>query len=115
MPFAWGKHDCCIFAAGAVAEMTGVEMVEAPDYTTALGAARALGRLGHRDVVDLASAYLRPWQSLLMARRGDIAALDAGQGLSLGVVLGASVAAPGEQGLIFFPLNRAVKAWRAGD
>jgi hypothetical protein len=47
-PFAWGKHDCCTFAAGAVKAMTGEDPM--PEfrgrYSTAIGSARALKRFG---------------------------------------------------------------------
>jgi hypothetical protein len=41
--FAWGKHDCCIFTAGAVEAMTGVDaMAEFRGrYSTQIGAKRA--------------------------------------------------------------------------
>ncbi|MBB4620123.1 DUF6950 family protein, partial [Sphingomonas abaci] len=47
-PFAWGRHDCSTFAAGAVEAMTGVDPM--PEfrgrYSTARGSVRALRRFG---------------------------------------------------------------------
>lgn len=114
-PFDWGKHDCALFAAGAIEAVTGTPLVDIPAYSGVYEAARALKCMGHRDVIDLANAHLRPWQSVLMARRADIALLSTEHGLSLGVVLGASVAGPGVDGLMFSPLQQASKAWRVGD
>lgn len=114
-PFAYGTLDCALFAAGAVEAVTGAPLAAIPAYAGALEAARTLKRLGHRDVIDLAGAYLRPWQSVLMARRGDIAAAVTDNGPTLGVVLGSSIAAPGESGVIFWALHHATRAWRVGD
>lgn len=114
-PFVWGAHDCALFAAGGVAAVTGSPLADIPTYSGPVAAARTLARMGHRDVIDLAGAYLRPWQSVLMARRGDIAAAITDNGPTLGVALGASIAAPGEAGLIFWALHHATRAWRVGD
>ncbi len=55
-----------------------------------------------------------PWK---LARRGDVAFGDFANGANggtLGVVAGAEVAAPGRHGAVFSPLEKTIKAWRAG-
>jgi len=43
-PFAWGQHDCALFACDAVKVMTGVDPARGlrGKYRSAMGAARAL-------------------------------------------------------------------------
>src|SRR5690606_24088577 len=47
-PFAWGDHDCCLFAADVIRALTGVDV--AADlrgrYSTAIGAKRVITREG---------------------------------------------------------------------
>jgi hypothetical protein len=70
-PFAWGTHDCCTFAAGAVEAMTGVDpMLEyRGKYTTALGSARALGGKTLEEVLDEKFDQV----PISHAQRGDLA------------------------------------------
>jgi len=93
-PFEYGSHDCALFAAGAVAAMTGVDYA-APyrgHYRTLLGGLRALHRDGYEDHVALAAAHLEAVHPAYAAP-GDLAAIPGGtDGLSaLGVVQGAAV------------------------
>ena len=95
LPFAWGKHDCCTFAAGAVKAMTGVDPM--PEfrgrYTTARGSVRALRRIG---AGNLASTLNGKFETVdpSLAHRGDIIMSD---GL-LGVCLGPFMVAVGAEG-----------------
>lgn len=94
-PFQWGSHDCCTFAAGAVEAMTGVDPM--PDfrgrYSTAMGSARALRRIGAGDLASTMSSKFEP-VAAAFAQRGDII-MSAGL---LGVCLGSSLVAVGSQG-----------------
>lgn len=84
-PLAWGRWDCALHAADAVEVMTGVDL--AADmrgrYTTAIGAQRALKRLGYADVVELAEAHLT---ASPRAREGDIVAVQVKDWLALAVM-----------------------------
>lgn len=76
-PFAWGRHDCCTFSAGAVEAMTGVDPM--PEfrgrYTTAIGSARALRRYGAGSLpATLDTKFARVPASL--AQRGDLVMTD---------------------------------------
>jgi len=114
-PFAWGKHDCCTFSAGAVEAMTGVDPM--PEfrghYSTAIGSARALRRFG---AGDLASTLDAKFESVApaLAQRGDIVMSSGLLGICLGPFL-VAVGAEGErEGLIRIERARwdAPRAWR---
>ncbi len=111
-PFSWGGNDCCLFAADAVQAMTGTD--PAADvrgtYSTALAAAHLLDELG--GVEAIAAARLGPEVPVALAGRGDAVAIDAGQGMSLGIYIGAHVAVPAADGLAFLPVAQAARAWR---
>ena len=105
-PFAWGIHDCVLFAAGAVEALTGVD--PAADvrgrYATAIGSKRTLTRMGYASVEALADAHLSRTNTA-MAQRGDVVMADG----SLGVCVGRDALFPGTDGLERLP--RAV--WQA--
>jgi hypothetical protein len=108
-PFEPGQHDCALFAAGAVAAMTGHDPA-APyrgRYTTILGGQRVLRRDGHADAVALAAALFRARSVGEAAAPGDLAVIDGEGGRALGVVQGAFVYAPGALGLVLVALDPA--------
>ena len=106
--FVWGEHDCCLFAAAAIIEMTGVDLASAyrGRYEDAKGAAK-FGQLA--SLVD--AAGLPRMRNVNLARRGDIMLLEIARP-TLGVCLGAQIAAPGIDGLIFIPMRAAQAGWR---
>lgn len=91
-PFAWGRHDCALFLAGAVEAMTG-EDYAAPfrgRYKTPLGAQRVLRKEGFESLAAVASAHLKEIPPAA-ARVGD-GALVRVEGIeALGVVQGPRV------------------------
>lgn len=93
--FAWGRHDCCTFAAGAVEAMTGVDPM--PEfrghYTTARGSVRALRRIGAGTLAATLDTKFEPVEPSL-AQRGDIIMSS---GL-LGICFGAFLIAVGREG-----------------
>jgi hypothetical protein len=115
VPFAWGAHDCALFAADAIAATTGERPFEAwrgryaseaeADAATEAGGgveavvAAELGRWG--------AAELQP----ALAQRGDVAMVRVGNTEAVGVVIGEAVAVPGPDRLAFVPLRRAYRAW----
>lgn len=115
-PFAYGRHDCALFAAGAVEAMTGVDpSVELRGkYKTLGGGLRQLKRLGFADHGEFA-AFLFEEVHPSHAQIGDIAAIDLGGGaIALGVVQGARifVLRPDVQGMATVDLLTASKAFR---
>jgi hypothetical protein len=112
-PFAFGRHDCALFAAGAVAAMTGVDL--AADwrgrYRTERGGLRMLRAAGYRDHAEFAAAHFSE-VPVAMAWPGDLAQLDLGAVPVLGVVQGAGIYVLRPEGIATVPLLRAVRAWR---
>jgi hypothetical protein len=112
-PFAWGEHDCCLFAAGAVQELTGID--HAADlrgsYSTVAEAAKILkARGGVRGIATTAlGAEINP----KLAQRGDIVLIQTDEhGDTLAVCIGAQCVCPGLETLQRMPMAAAVTAWR---
>lgn len=101
-PFAWGSHDCALFAAGAVQAMTGRDFASPyrGRYSTLAGGLRLLKKAGFSDHADMAASLFEE-QHPSAAQIGDIAALDDGGHVALGIVQGALiyVLKPGAAGI----------------
>jgi hypothetical protein len=112
-PFAEGRHDCALFAAGALEAMTGEDPAAAwrGRYSSTRGGLRVLRKAGHADHLALASSLLEPIPPAF-ASMGDIAAVQGEGGPALGVVTGEAVAVLTLSGMGFVPLLQAVQAWR---
>lgn len=113
MPFAWGRtgNDCVSFAAGAVLAQGLPDPLDGlPDWACEDEAWAAIDAAGGIDAAI--SARLRPISPAL-AQRGDIGAIEAGNGLILVVVEGDAVAGPGPRGMRRLPRRAMVKAWCA--
>jgi hypothetical protein len=90
--FAFGAHDCALFAAGAVEAMTGAD-IAAPyrgKYGSYLEGLQVLAEAGFADHIDVAAAVF-PETPVALANPGDLAWFHSDQGRVLGVVQGASV------------------------
>ncbi len=108
--FAWGSHDCCTFAGGAVEVMTGIDPIAEfrGRYSTARGSVRALRKFGAGDLAaTLDGKFERVPASL--AQRGDIVMSSGLLGICLGPFLAAVGAEGDREGLI--RIDRA--AWVA--
>lgn len=107
-PFAYGSHDCALFAAGAIEAMTGVD--HAADwrgrYKTQIGGFRVLRRAGFGDHIALARSLCPPIRT---PRPGDLAIIDTPLGRALGVVQGAHIYAPAEVGWGLVPRSAAIE------
>lgn len=86
-PFAHGEMDCALFAAGAVAAMTGVDPAQRwrGRYKTLKGGLGALRRAGFADHLALTAALL-PEIPVALAQPGDLAVVETADGPALGVV-----------------------------
>lgn len=113
--FAWGQHDCCTFAAGAVEAMTGIDPM--PEfrgrYATAIGSARALRRFGAGTLAGTLDTKFEPVDAAL-AQRGDIVMSGGLLGICFGPFLIAVGSEGAREGLI--RIDRAAwvqpRAWR---
>lgn len=113
MPFAWGTNDCTTLAADWVAEMTGADPIaDIRGWDDALSARRTIEALG--GMHEAVSARLGPSVDWMLAQRGDVVLLMLDGRETLGVVMGAHAIAPGEDGALLVPLDRAACAWRVG-
>lgn len=121
LPFQWGVHDCCSFAAGAVRAQTGADFYEpfAGGYTTELGSQRALKRRGFADLFGPFTAALGDPVAPLLLQRGDIVS----DGRNVGVMwnragpCGLFVGEPAladDEGLMALPVARLKFGWRVG-
>jgi hypothetical protein len=108
--FAWGKHDCCLFTAGAVMAMTDVDPM--PEfrgrYTTAIGSLRALTRYGAGALDATLDTKFQRIEAAL-AQRGDIVMSGSALGINCGPFLIAVGSEGGREGLV--RIDRA--AWDA--
>jgi hypothetical protein len=118
VPFAWGKADCCLFAADWVRLATDLD--PAADlrgkYNSGLGARRIIKRSGGLDVMVARALLPLGFRevALSLAGRGDIIVRDSGDGDCAGVVMGAQSAFVGRDGLSFINthLQTDARIWR---
>lgn len=109
--FAFGTHDCALFAADALAAMTGVDLGERyrGRYSTMQGGLRLMVRDGFADHVALFRAHL-PSGPVARALPGDLAVIETPDGLSLGVVQGAMIYCLQPSGVLgLVPLSDAIE------
>lgn len=112
-PFEWGTHDCCLFAANAVKELTGDNHSGpfAGKYRSARTAAKLLKK--HGGVRGIAGNALGSEIPPLTAGRGDVVLIQTAEhGDTLAVCVGERCAVPGVDQLLYVPLTEAVTAWR---
>lgn len=113
-PFAWGLHDCCLWAADAVLALTGHDPADGlrgryADATGAMRALQAVGGLlgaGRLTGVRLAGPGY--------ARDGDVALVSDGRRPMLAVRAGAVWLVAATGGLHALPADSARMAWGVG-
>lgn len=110
-PFAWGAHDCTIWAFDVVGRLTGCELVDwRGAYHDQRSAMRYLRNQGGRHLREIGDFFLgKPRIAATFAQRGDLVLVQPDHGY--GVCVGEHVAAPGASGLSFVPLTAAALAW----
>lgn len=107
-PFAWGHHDCVMFAASAVAAQTGVDLA-APwrGRYDSLKTGLKLARTAHPKVLR---ANLRP-VAPAFAGVGDVALIGEIGFPAFGIFEGEHILVLREEGLGLMPRAAATKAW----
>lgn len=112
-PFQMGQHDCSLFAADAVAAMTGRDIASdwRGRYTTLKGGIRVLRKAGYADHVALAAAHFPERDNPALAQPGDIAVVASDEGPALGIVQGELIYVLGHKGLGFLPLRAAQRVF----
>lgn len=112
-PFAYGRHDCCIFAADCVEALTGIDLAAdwRGKYDDEIGGMKLAGV---RSLEQLASRYFAAVHPAY-AHRGDLALAPVGetaetrQAMMLFVVDGSFLRGPADA---VIGRHLAVKAWR---
>lgn len=110
-PFAWGTHDCALWAADVVWAMTGRDLAGdwRGTYSTRRSAYARLAKMGGLEAV--ADAALGPSFVPVWAQRGDVVSVATPRGIALGVCLGVHAAFPGPSGLTFVEMWQCDRAW----
>jgi len=85
MAFCYGRHDCALFAAGAVMAMTGTDFAAEyrGKYRSAAGSIRALKLYGHGTLEATIDALFADRQ-IAFARRGDLVMFSGSLGVCIG-------------------------------
>jgi hypothetical protein len=111
-PFAWGRQDCCLFAADCVLAVTGRDPAQdlRGAYRSANGAAAVLAELGGLEAI--ADARLGPRVPVGSAQVGDVAMVRIDGRDTGAIVAGSHMLAPGESGLVTIPMSEALVVWR---
>jgi hypothetical protein len=113
-PLAPGRHDCALFAAGAVEAMTGVDPAAAwrGRYTSFNAGLKALKKAGFRDHIALVASHF-PEVAPAFAQVGDLGVIRLlGELPALGIFTGEHLAVLRDSGLGFVPREMAPEAWR---
>lgn len=117
LSFAWGRHDCCLWAAGWVDLATGTKIHRAfagryDDLKGALRLVREAGGLASLTSLALAGT---PIMEPLKAIRGDIAIVPGAYQIdAVGIILGRQVAVLTPDGLEGVPVSQVITAWAIG-
>jgi len=113
--FAWGSHDCCLFAADVAYAMTGEDYASEfrGHYSTSIGAAMALKKYGAGSIKATLTTKLGEPLPPMQAGRGDFVLADAGQGDTVGICCGPQAAFVSiNGGLLYLPMAAWICAWR---
>lgn len=117
-PFKWGRHDCCTWAAAAVAAVSGQQISMLGKYATARGALRLVQKPGGLQATVTSVLGFEPL-SARHAQRGDVVLLSqpgSFDGYALAVCFGGDAYAPGENGLVAIQMTSSavLAAWYIG-
>ncbi len=121
-PFAWGRHDCALFACDVAEAVCGIDFAASlrgrygtkrEAYAVLDGfAGSGLEQAAEKIARDHGCAEVAP----LMARRGDIMLaeipVDGAPGDALGICVGERIAFAAERGFVQLPLVKARRDWR---
>lgn len=116
--FAWGKHDCCMFAADAIRTITGVDLAATYRGYDSKEACREIielhgGMAGLMESITAAHG-LKECQ-IAFAKRGDLVLIDGSIGETIGIIaLNSKPCAPARRGYTFADKADVIKAWSIG-
>jgi hypothetical protein len=112
-PFAWGQHDCALFAADVAEALTGSDPAATlrGSYSTDAEAEAVCPAGLEAAAAALLQAWGAPDVPPRLAQRGDLALVVWGNQPTMGVVVGDRVLAPGLDHLRSVPLAAALRCW----
>lgn len=104
--FAWGRHDCALFAAGAVEALTGIDPAAEwrGRYDSLAGGLRLMREAGFKDHFAAARSWY-PASSPAHALPGDLVVIGADE--ALGVIQGELAYVLTEAGIGLVPVDAA--------
>ncbi len=110
--FDWTTCNCVLFSANAVVAMTGTDFARPyRKIKTKRGMLAKIGR-EYGDVANAATAKLGEPIAPLMAKRGDVVAVEIEGNKALGICIGSmSVFVSETEGLIRIPTEKCLMAW----
>jgi hypothetical protein len=113
MPFAWGVHDCCMFAAEGVQAVVVMDHASGfrGRYKTSRGAANILRRF-RGDVANIPPAMGLERIPVGLASRGDVVCHPFDGRNALGLCCGLQSAFAAANGLVFVETLACTAAWR---
>lgn len=120
VPFQWGKHDCCLFAADCVEAMTGWDPARwfRSRYDSKVSAYAALKEFAGGSVAEVAEKICQQSGFALLdvpfGQRGDVALVEGNGSDALGVIdlTGMNILVAGMNGLEMVSINKGKKIWR---
>ena len=120
-PFAWGVHDCCLFAADAIEAMHGVDIADdfRGKYSDQVSAMELIKTVTGGSTIADAAAHcaskhgMTEHQFPLMAQRGDLVVMKNGDNVIAGVVHlnGRHIVSISEQGPVRLSILSVIRAW----
>ena len=111
-PFAWGEHDCCLFASDCAVAMAGIDPAEEyrGRYTTEIGAKRILTTT-HGSIEQAFDACFERIEPN-SAQRGDLVMYESELGKTVGVVWASELWSAGLNGVGVVREFAPITAWR---
>ena len=112
-PFSWGDHDCTLFAANVVRELTGEDpaAMYRGTYSNKEEADTAIVEAGSLETLVIAA--LGEPISPKLAQRGDVVMIETEEdGEALGICLDHRAAFAAPVGVTLLKMSRCSKAWR---
>lgn len=111
--FRPGRHDCALFAADWVEQLTGIDLADGFRGYSSIEMGREMLRVcGYSGPVDIAETHLEELSGWMAAQVGDVAVVIDHNVFCLGVVGGGIIHMLAVRGLDQVPLDRAVRVFR---
>ena len=114
LPFQYGTHDCCLWAAHCVDVMCDTtfakDIKERINYNSEETANAAITASG--GLLALVTEFLGKPERAVWASPGDVVLARDGEQTIVGIVVGHSIIVPTKMGLMPLPYGNAIVCWR---